>query len=117
MIFLLLFNIYTLPMWVIQVVYSMIKYFPLISGIILFYSGGEIWRRKFQRTGKYRGLIAILMLVGVSFIFYGIYISISPSLIFSEYSLKLGLTSLVSAVGGFIIAYMHVKKRHRLIII
>ena len=93
----------------------MIKYYPLILGITLFYSGGEVWRRKFQRTGKYRNIVAITMLVGVAFLLYGIIVSIH-SVFFSEDLFKLGITSLVSTIIGFIISYVHVRKRHKLAI-
>ncbi|ADX85999.1 metal-dependent hydrolase [Saccharolobus islandicus] len=115
-LFLILFNIDKLQIFSIQLIYSMIKYSPLILGIILFYTGGEIWRRKFQRTGKYRNMVAIIMLIGVAFLLYGIKMSISTLPFFSESSLKLGITSLISIIIGFIIAYIHVKKRHKLAI-
>ncbi|WP_229572459.1 hypothetical protein [Saccharolobus caldissimus] len=115
-IFLILFDIDKLQIFTVQLIYSMIKYSPPILGITLFYTGGEIWRRKFQRTGKYRSIIAIIMLAGVAFLLYGIAMSISTLPIFSGNSIKLGITSLISVIIGFIIAYIHVKKRHKLAI-
>ncbi|WP_231136338.1 metal-dependent hydrolase [Acidianus ambivalens] len=114
-IFLVLFNIDDLQKFVIQLTSSVILHYPLIFGITLFYSGGEIWRRKFQRSGKYRSIIALVMIIGVAFLLYGIVISIHV-LAFSEYSLKLGVTSLISTMLGFVLAYIHVIKRHKLAI-
>jgi len=112
---LVLFNIDDLQKFVIQLSNSVILHYPLILGITLFYSGGEIWRRKFQRSGKYRSIIALVMIIGVAFLLYGIVISIH-ALTFSEYSLKLGVTSLISTILGFVLAYIHVIKRHKLAI-
>jgi hypothetical protein len=115
-IFLILFDIDHLPIITYQIFYSVIKYFPLILGIVLFYLGGEIWRRKFQRRGSYRNLIAITMLTGVIFILYGIAITIIPPSS-PESLFKLSIITIISVITGFIIAYIHVRIRHKLIII
>ncbi|PSN86340.1 hypothetical protein B9Q02_02835 [Candidatus Marsarchaeota G1 archaeon BE_D] len=112
-IFLILFDSQDLVAWTLQLLLALKQYFPLITGIVLFYMGGEIWRRKLQSSGKGRTIIAVLMLSGVAVLVYGCFRIFSPpSFIFDE--IKTIVFAILSFLTGVVIAFVHVKKRHKI---
>jgi hypothetical protein len=111
-IFLILYNQADLFAWFIQLLFAIYAHLALFLGIIVFYTGGEIWRRKLQATGKGRTIIAAVMMSGVAGIVYGVFKVLSPPTV-STVDITVGIEIIVSVVAGTILSFIHAKRRQK----
>jgi len=59
-------------MWVKVFMNALVEFWPMIVGVVLFYTVGEVWRRKFHGRvkGEKRPYVLALMLFGLSLVVY-----------------------------------------------
>ena len=89
------------------------KFLPLEMGIVLFYTGGELWRRKLQFSGRGKRWVITLMIIGAALIIFQGAQLYHHSSGWISYAL---LGSISTLVGGFI-AFAHVRLRRGEVVI
>lgn len=111
-IFIVLYENVNFLSWFLSFLYFVfVKYVIVATGIVIFYTAGELWRRKFQFTGKGKPIIVTLMTVGVIMILFQGYFLYQPPAI-STSQVQTAILSVASLIIGLVVGYIHVKKRH-----
>jgi hypothetical protein len=118
-IFIQLYKINNLIIWWINFIETaFVKYFFIDIGIILFYTAGEIWRRRLQFrkvTRSIKGSIIGIMIIGLILILYQGYHLYNP--VITIVNPKIVELILVSLLLGFLVSFFHVKIRFKEIVL